>query len=103
MYSKETLNTIFPNAFSFNLFGKPFINPKNPTKYSCAVTWNALSHHIFFYVQVIGDATPTASALMKREGVRSVPSFHYFKDGEKIEVVNGANADAIEAAIKNNL
>ena len=40
---------------------------------------------------------------MKREGVRSVPSFHYFKEGEKIEVVNGANADAIEAAIKKNL
>jgi len=37
---------------------------------------------------------------MKREGVRSVPSFHYFKNGEKVDVVNGANAEAIEAAIK---
>lgn len=52
------------------------------------------------FLKVIGDATPTASQLMKREGVRSVPSFHYFKDGEKVDVVNGANADAIEAAIK---
>lgn len=51
------------------------------------------------FLKVIGDATPTASQLMKREGVRSVPSFHYFKDGEKVDVVNGANADAIEAAI----
>ena len=50
--------------------------------------------------QVIGDATPDASKLMKREGVRSVPSFHYFKNGEKVDVVNGANAEAIEAAIK---
>jgi thioredoxin 1 len=50
--------------------------------------------------QVIGDASPDASKLMKREGVRSVPSFHYFKNGEKVEVVNGANAEAIEAAIK---
>ena len=49
--------------------------------------------------QVIGDATPEASKLMKREGVRSVPSFHYFKNGEKVDVVNGANAEAIEAAI----
>ncbi len=40
---------------------------------------------------------------MKREGVRSVPSFHYFKSGEKVDVVNGANAEAIEAAIKKNL
>mmetsp|Transcript_963 Transcript_963/g.628 ORF Transcript_963/g.628 Transcript_963/m.628 type:complete len:154 (+) Transcript_963:97-558(+) len=52
------------------------------------------------FLKVIGDSTPTASQLMKREGVRSVPSFHYFKDGEKVDVVNGANADAIEAAIK---
>mmetsp|Transcript_23558 Transcript_23558/g.51026 ORF Transcript_23558/g.51026 Transcript_23558/m.51026 type:complete len:146 (+) Transcript_23558:153-590(+) len=52
------------------------------------------------FIKVIGDATPDASKLMKREGVRSVPSFHYFKSGEKVEVVNGANAEAIEAAIK---
>ena len=50
--------------------------------------------------QVIGDASPDASKLMKREGVRSVPSFHYFKNGEKVDVVNGANAEAIEATIK---
>ena len=53
--------------------------------------------------QVIGDASPDASKLMKREGVRSVPSFHYFKNGEKVDVVNGANAEAIEAAITKNL
>jgi thioredoxin 1 len=50
-------------------------------------------------LQVIGDATTTASELMKREGVKSVPSFHYFKGGEKVDVVNGANPDAIEASI----
>ena len=49
--------------------------------------------------QVIGDASPDASKLMKREGVRSVPSFHYFVGGDKVDVVNGANAEAIEAAI----
>lgn len=60
-----------------------------------------LTHFPFFCVvfQVIGDATPDASKLMKREGVRSVPSFHYFVGGEKVDVVNGANAEAIEAAI----
>eukprot|EP00591_Stephanopyxis_turris_P001906 CAMPEP_0195522886 /NCGR_PEP_ID=MMETSP0794_2-20130614/21484_1 /TAXON_ID=515487 /ORGANISM="Stephanopyxis turris, Strain CCMP 815" /LENGTH=111 /DNA_ID=CAMNT_0040652749 /DNA_START=232 /DNA_END=567 /DNA_ORIENTATION=+ len=55
------------------------------------------------FLKVIGDASPDASKLMKREGVRSVPSFHYFKDGEKVEVVNGANADAIEAAIHKHM
>ena len=58
-----------------------------------------LCTHISLELQVIGDATPDASKLMKREGVRSVPSFHYFKNGEKVDVVNGANAEAIEAAI----
>ena len=51
------------------------------------------------FLKVIGDATPDASKLMKREGVRSVPSFHYFLNGEKVDVVNGANAEAIEAGI----
>eukprot|EP00553_Chaetoceros_curvisetus_P007951 CAMPEP_0204616968 /NCGR_PEP_ID=MMETSP0717-20131115/4082_1 /ASSEMBLY_ACC=CAM_ASM_000666 /TAXON_ID=230516 /ORGANISM="Chaetoceros curvisetus" /LENGTH=115 /DNA_ID=CAMNT_0051630371 /DNA_START=109 /DNA_END=456 /DNA_ORIENTATION=- len=55
------------------------------------------------FLKVIGDANPSAGKLMKREGVRSVPSFHYFKSGEKVDVVNGANAEAIEAAIKKNL
>lgn len=57
----------------------------------------------FVLSQVIGDSSPAASQLMKREGVRSVPSFHYFKNGEKVDVVNGANADAIEGAIKKHL
>jgi len=51
------------------------------------------------FLKVIGDASPEASKLMKREGVRSVPSFHYFVNGEKVDVINGANAEAIEAAI----
>ena len=56
-----------------------------------------------FFLQVIGDASPDASKLMKREGVRSVPSFHYFMKGEKVDVVNGANAEAIEAAITKHI
>lgn len=55
------------------------------------------------FIKVIGDASPEASVLMKREGVRSVPSFHYFKNGEKVDVVNGANAAAVEAGITKHL
>jgi len=55
------------------------------------------------FIKVIGDASPEASKLMKREGVRSVPSFHYFVNGVKVDVVNGANAEAIEAAISKHL
>mmetsp|Transcript_16494 Transcript_16494/g.23261 ORF Transcript_16494/g.23261 Transcript_16494/m.23261 type:complete len:151 (+) Transcript_16494:151-603(+) len=55
------------------------------------------------FLKVIGDSSADASKLMKREGVRSVPSFHYFVDGVKVEVINGANAEAIEAAIHKHL
>jgi hypothetical protein len=51
------------------------------------------------FLKVIGDASPEASKLMKREGVRTVPSFHYFVNGQKVDVINGANAEAIQAAI----
>jgi len=51
------------------------------------------------FVSVVGDASADASKLMKREGVRSVPSFHFWVNNEKVDVVNGANPEAIEAAI----
>ena len=36
-------------------------------------------------------------------GVRAMPTFLVFKDGEKIGEVVGANAKAIEAAVVKNL
>ena len=36
------------------------------------------------FLKVVGDSSPDASKLMKREGVRSVPSFHYWKNGAKV-------------------
>ena len=51
------------------------------------------------FLKCIGDTSSEASQLMKREGVRSVPSFHFWKKGAKIEVVNGARIDEVEASI----
>jgi thioredoxin 1 len=36
------------------------------------------------FLKVIGDTSTEASALMKREGVRSVPAFHVWKNNEKV-------------------
>lgn len=36
---------------------------------------------------------------MKREGIRSVPAFHIWKSGKRVEVINGARIDEVEAAI----
>jgi thioredoxin 1 len=40
---------------------------------------------------------------MKREGIRSVPAFHFWKNGEKIDTVNGARIEDVEAVIKANI
>eukprot|EP01038_Epipyxis_sp_PR26KG_P009564 gene9564-12881_t len=52
------------------------------------------------FYKCIGDSTPEASALMKREGVRSVPAFHFWKDGSRVDTVSGARIDDVEAAVK---
>jgi thioredoxin 1 len=55
------------------------------------------------FLKCIGDASTEASALMKREGVRSVPTFHLWKGGNRVDVVNGARIEDVEAAVVNNM
>ena len=47
------------------------------------------------FLNCVGDATPEASALMKRETVRSVPTFHMWKAGGRVDVVNGAKIEEV--------
>ena len=54
------------------------------------------------FLKCIGDSSADASALMKREGVRSVPSFHFWKAGTKIDSINGARIDDVEAIVKSS-
>lgn len=51
------------------------------------------------FYKCVGDASKEASALMKREGVRSVPTFHIWKNKSKVDVVNGARIEEVEASI----
>mmetsp|Transcript_31334 Transcript_31334/g.72124 ORF Transcript_31334/g.72124 Transcript_31334/m.72124 type:complete len:162 (+) Transcript_31334:104-589(+) len=55
------------------------------------------------FLKVMGDTSPDAMALLKREAVRSVPVFHFYVGGDKVDVVSGANAEKIEATIKKHL
>ena len=52
------------------------------------------------FLKCIGDVAPEASALMKREGVRSVPSFHMWKSGSRVDVINGAKIEEVRS-VKN--
>jgi thioredoxin 1 len=52
------------------------------------------------FLKCIGDSSAEASALMKREGVRSVPSFHFWRGGVKVNSINGARIDDVEAIVK---
>jgi thioredoxin 1 len=54
------------------------------------------------FLKCIGDTSTEASKLMKREGVRSVPAFHIWKAGGRIDTVNGARIDEVEDCIKSN-
>ena len=51
-------------------------------------------------IQVVGDSSQEAAKLMKREGVRSVPAFHFWKGGKKVDTVSGANSEALENGVK---
>lgn len=51
------------------------------------------------FVKVMGDATPESGELMKREGIRAVPAFHFWKTGKRVLDFTGAKAKAIEEGI----
>lgn len=55
------------------------------------------------FVKVTGDASPDASKLMKREGVRAVPAFHFWKGGKKVDQLSGADPEKLDDAISSNL
>ena len=40
---------------------------------------------------------------MKREGVRSVPTFHVWKEGTKVDTINGARIEEVENCVKQYL
>ncbi|CEM35850.1 unnamed protein product [Vitrella brassicaformis CCMP3155] len=52
------------------------------------------------FLKVEGDSTKQGQALMKRENVRAVPSFHFFKQGKKVDKINGAAMQDVEALVK---
>lgn len=51
------------------------------------------------FAKVIGDSCQEAGQLLKREGVRSVPAFHFWKGGKRVDSISGADPEKLEAVI----
>lgn len=59
--------------------------------------------HTKVFVKVVGDSTPEAGQLLKREGVRSVPAFHFWKNGKRVDSISGADPERLEEVIMQNV
>lgn len=55
------------------------------------------------FIKVVGDSTPEAGQLLKREGVRSVPAFHFWKNGKRVDSISGADPERLEEVIMQNI
>ena len=55
------------------------------------------------FYKVDADSSKDALALMKTMGVRSVPTFHIWNAGERIESIQGAHLDEVECTLKREL
>ncbi len=52
------------------------------------------------FVKVMGDATSDSGELMKRENVRAVPAFHFWKGSKRVHEFTGAKKDALLEGIE---
>lgn len=53
------------------------------------------------FVKVIGDSpNNNASDLMRREGIRAVPAFHFWKDKKRVKEITGARKDEVENTVQ---
>lgn len=54
---------------------------------------------VVFY-KVDADTSKEALAMMKAQGVRSVPTFHVWHAGERVDTIQGARIDEVEEAFR---
>lgn len=55
------------------------------------------------FFKVMGDSSPAADKLMRSQGVRALPSFHFWKGGKQIDSISGAKTQALQDAIEANM
>jgi len=52
------------------------------------------------FLKVMGDSSPDADKLMRSQGVRALPSFHFWKNEKKLMSISGAKTQALQEAIE---
>lgn len=57
-------------------------------------------HSDVVFVKVMGDATNEASELMRREGIRAVPAFHFWKNEKRVKDITGARKEEVENTVQ---
>jgi thioredoxin 1 len=55
------------------------------------------------FLKVMGDSSPAADKLMRSQGVRALPSFHFWKGGEQVDTISGAKTQALIDAIEQHM
>jgi thioredoxin 1 len=55
------------------------------------------------FYKVDADSSPEALSVMKANGIRSVPTFHIWRLGTRIDSIQGAHVDEVEALIEGEL
>ena len=55
------------------------------------------------FYKVDADSSPEALSVMKANGIRSVPTFHVWNKGVRIDAIQGTHLDEVELLIKAEL
>ena len=55
------------------------------------------------FAKVDADSCPEAKLLLKKLGIKSVPTFQIWVDGSKVDTIQGAHMDELEESIQSTL
>ena len=55
------------------------------------------------FLKVMGDSSPEADKLMRSQGVRALPSFHFWKGSKQVDSISGAKAQTLQDAIETHM